>query len=191
MGQRDELFWRLIERVHTRALSYSEHLSGNSIDGSDIYQDAVIKAYGGFDKLHQIESFDPWFYRIINNTFRERFRNPWWRQVMSGFVELNRVDNSINPVEHLDARRRLDYAMKALSPNDRIIVTLAELDGWSIAEIAMMQGMTEGQVKMRLMRARGKMRQTLGARIRKSPITETRTEGQEGYELSSGATETD
>jgi len=191
MGQRDELFWQLIERVHERALSYAEHLAGNSTDGGDLYQDAVVKAYEGFDKIRQIESFNPWFYRIIGNTFRERFRNPWWRRVMSGFVDLDKTDIAINPVELLDARRRLDYAMKALSPDDRILVTLAELDGWSIAEIAAMLGKTEGTVKMRLMRARGKMRVKLGARIRKSPETDLKTEGQEGYELSSGATEAD
>jgi RNA polymerase sigma-70 factor, ECF subfamily len=189
MGQRDELFWQLIERVHPRALSYAEHLAGNSSDGGDLYQDAVVKAYEGFDKLRQAESFDPWFYRIISNAFRERFRNPWWRRVMSSLVDLDKADIPINPVQILDARRRLDYAMSALSPDDRIIVTLAELDGWSIAEIAAMQGRTEGSVKMRLMRAREKMRVKLGARILKSPETDVRMEGQKGYELSSGATE--
>jgi RNA polymerase sigma-70 factor (ECF subfamily) len=191
MGQKDDLFWQLIERIHKRALAYSEHLAGNSSDGGDLYQDSVVKAFEGFEKLRQVTSFEPWFYRIINNTFRGRFRNPWWRRVASRFTEIENLEIAINPIDRIDARRRLDYALGALSADDRILVILAELEGWSIAEIAALNSKSEGLVKMRLLRAREKMRRRLGARFRKAPETETTMEGQEGYGMSSGATKTE
>lgn len=51
--------------------------------------------------------------------------------------------------------------MAVLSSDDRIIVTLAELEGWKLAEIAGMLGKSEGLIKMRLSRARTKMRRRL------------------------------
>ena len=191
MGQHDDLFWQLIERVHKRALAYSEHLAGNPADGGDLYQDAVIKAFGAFEKLRETASFDPWFYRIINNTFKGRFRNPWWKRVVSRFVDIGSLEIPINPAGRYEARRQLDYAMQALSPDDRILVILAELENWSIAEIAGMRGKSEGFVKMRLLRAREKMRRRLGVRYRKAPEIETMMEGQENYELPPGTTETE
>jgi RNA polymerase sigma-70 factor, ECF subfamily len=173
MGQKDELFWQLIEQVHNRALAYSEHLAGNIEDGGDLYQDAVLKAFAAFDNLRQITSFESWFYRIINNSFKGRFRNPWWKQVISQYVDIEKLEISFNPVGRYEARRRLDYALRALSVDDRILVILAELEEWTIAEIAEMNGKSEGFVKMRLLRAREKMRRRLSAHYRKAPEIET------------------
>ena len=189
MGQQDDLFWQLIERVHGRALAYCEHLAGNPADGGDLYHDAVVKAFEAFDKLREPASFGPWFYRIINNTFRERFRNPWWKRALAQFVDFGSLDIPINPIDRIEARRQLDYAMETLSPADRILVIMAELEDWSIAELAEMNRKSEGFIKMRLFRARQKMRRRLGARFRKSPQIETVMEGQEDYELPPGTTE--
>jgi len=191
MGQKDKLFWELIENLHKRALAYSEHLAGNPADGGDLYQDSVVTAYEAFEKLRQIASFEPWFYRIINNTFRGRFRNPWWRRVISHYTDIEKLEIAINPANRLDARRRLDYALGALSVDDRILITLAELEGWTIAEIAALNSKSEGFVKMRLLRAREKMRRRLSARFLKATDIETMMEGQGDYGLSSSATETD
>ena len=59
------------------------------------------------------------------------------------------------------AKRRLETAFAVLNSEDRIIVTLAELEGWKIAEIAELDARSEGQIKMRLSRARSKMRPQL------------------------------
>lgn len=130
-------------------------------DGDDLYQDSLIAGFNAFGQLRDVNSFKPWFYTIINNAFRGRVRRPWWRRILAGNDELERVGGSVDPSSQYDAKRRLEIAFAVLGPEDRVIVTLAELEGWKIAEIAELEVRSEGQIKMRLSRARSKMRRQL------------------------------
>ena len=66
-----------------------------------------------------------------------------------------------NPVDRLTARRWLDRAFEAVSPDDQTLVTLYEMEGWAVGELAELYHTTEGAVKARLFRARRKMKETL------------------------------
>jgi RNA polymerase sigma-70 factor, ECF subfamily len=162
VGENSGLFWQLVEKEHKNARAYCGRLTGNSGDGDDLYQDAVIKAFKGFAGLRQVDAFRPWLYQIINNTYKGRVRNPWWKHVLSRPTEIEDYSWSHDPSNVYDAKRRLESAMSALCVDDRIIVTLAELEGWKISELAELTSKTEGFIKMRLSRARTKMRKRLG-----------------------------
>lgn len=127
-----------------------------------------MKAYHGFKQLKNVDAFAPWFYRIINNSYKGRFRNLWWRRIIATPIEGKIFEPGSDPSDLYEARRRLEYAFAAISPDDRIIVTLAELDGWKIAEIAQLLSKTDGFIKMRLSRAREKMRMRLGGLYREA-----------------------
>ncbi len=159
--RRRELFWQSMEKEHKRARAYCFKLMGGNDEGDDLYQDAVIRAYNGFAELRQPESFRPWLYRIINNTYKARFRNRWWQNMIAVPKKILETKRSENPAAAYDAKRRLGYAMESLAPDDRIIVTMVELEGWKIAELAELFSKTEGFIKMRLSRARKKMRKRL------------------------------
>ena len=158
-----DLFWQLIEREHVRARNYCGRLAGDFATGDDLYQDAVIRAYRGYEGLKDSDAFRSWFYQIIGNTYKSRFRTAWWRRIIRSGEEID-IANLLqhNPSGLYEARRRLEYAMEALSADDRMIVTLAELENWKISEIAELFTVKEGMIKMRLSRARGKMRDRLG-----------------------------
>jgi RNA polymerase sigma-70 factor, ECF subfamily len=161
VGKNSSSFWQLVEKEHRSARAYCNRLAGNTTDGDDLYQDSVIKAYRGFAGLQNPESFRPWFYRIIGNTYKSRFRSPWWRRVLSQPVKIEDVEQGHDPTGVYEARRRLEHALSAVSTDDRILVTLAELEGWKISELSELMSTSEGAIKMRLSRARTKMRQRL------------------------------
>jgi len=168
MGKNEDLFWQLIEKEHKIARAFCLRLTGNIDTGDDLYQDAVIQAYNGFNRLKNVGLFRPWLYRIINNAFKSRFRNVWWKRVMRHSINIDDLTLSENPAGLYEARRRLNYALSALSADDRFIVALAELESWKISELAELLSKTEGFVKMRLSRARKKMRKRLGSLYRKN-----------------------
>lgn len=168
MIRNDGPFWDLVEREHKRARAYCLRLTLNSDEGDDLYQDCIMKAHRGFEQIRNLELFRPWLYQIINNTYIGRSRDFWWRRVFSGPIEGEAFEPGSDPSGEYEAKRRLEYAFKALSAEDRIIVTLAELDGWKISEIAQLTSKSEGNVKMRLSRAREKMRRRLSSVFRKS-----------------------
>lgn len=167
MGNNSNLFWQLVEKEHRRARAFCCRLTGNAEDGDDLYQDSVIKAFRGFADLQKPESFRPWLYRIIGNAYKSRFRSPWWKKLIPLPPESDDGAFSENPENLYESRRRLSFALSALSPEDRLLVTLAEIEGWKISELARLAGKSEGFVKMRLFRAREKMRRRLSRRYKK------------------------
>ena len=58
--------------------------------------------------------------------------------------------------------RRLDEAIATLAPEDRVLVHLHYFEGQSLAEIAVVLGRTRDALKMRLSRARARLREALG-----------------------------
>jgi len=134
---------------------------GNREDGDDLYQDALVTALTGFESLRDTGAFRAWLYRIIVNGFKNRLRRPWYKRFGPLTPEIAETQAGENPAESQAARRKLAIAFRAVSAEDRALVTLFELEGWPIAEIAQMQGKSEAAVKMRLSRSRRKMREAL------------------------------
>ena len=66
-----------------------------------------------------------------------------------------------NPLETLAARRWLERAFQAVSPEEQTLITLYELEEWTVAELAELYGKSEGAIKTRLFRTRRKMRKAL------------------------------
>lgn len=170
-------FWKLLETQHVRARNYCVRLTGTADEGDDLYQDAILKAHDGYSALRSEESFRPWLYSIINNTYRNRVRHPWWKRVLLGASDLESLAGTSDPAPVYDARRQLATALAVLSADDRMIVIMSEVEGWKVSELAALFGKSEGLIKMRLSRARRKMRDRLARLVRESAAT-----GREGLD---------
>lgn len=161
-GCKDQ-FWRLTKPEHLRARAFCRKLMGNREDGDDLYQDALVSALTRFESLRDNAAFRPWLYRIVINSFHNRMRKRWWKCFVPLTQEIAETVSGDNPLPALNARNRLKVAMAAVKPEDRALVTLFELEGWSIAELARMNGLSQGAIKVRLSRTRQKMREALAA----------------------------
>ena len=167
-----DLFWRYLEAEHPGMEAFCRKLVGNRDDGDDLYQDALLTAMTRLEALENPESFKPWLYRIIVNMYKSRRRREWLRSRLrlaqspdhSGTVD----DNS----GQIGARIWLKRAFRAVSAEDRALVTLFEIDGWSVSELARMAGKPEGTIKSRLSRTRKKMRIELKKYLLETKLTE-------------------
>jgi RNA polymerase sigma-70 factor (ECF subfamily) len=133
----------------------------NRDDGDDLYQDALVAAFTRFESLREIKAFRGWLYRIIVNAFKNRMRQPWYRRFRPLTPEMAETVVGDNPAPALAAGRKLEVAFGSVTPEDKALVILFELEGWSTRAIAAMQHKSEGAIKMRLSRARKKMRAAL------------------------------
>lgn len=156
-----DLFWKLTEPEHLRARAFCRKLMGNRDDGDDLYQDALVTALTRFEDLRDRSAFRSWLYRIVVNSFKNRIRQPWWKRFSPLTDQIAETATGENPEPGRAARRKLEIAFRGVSPEERALVTLFELEGWSVREIAKLQRTSEGAIKMRLSRARGKMRAAL------------------------------
>ena len=161
MTQDSELFWKLLEPEYVRAGMFCRKLAGDRDRGDDLFQDGLVTALAKFDGLRDQAAFRPWLYRILINTYKSRVRQKWWRKL----VPLGAVDEPAlageDPGEWYHARHLVQRGFRALTLSDRALVTLHELEGWPVAELAGLFGKSENAIAVRLFRARKKLKQAL------------------------------
>ncbi len=161
MHDDNQTFWNLLKPLHAKAEAFCRLLAGNREDGDDLYQEAVCRALPRLDQLRDPGAFRPWLYQIIVNCHRNRVTSPWWRRFERLKPEHDVIASSERVAGPVHARMRLDIAMKPLSVQDRALVLLCDIDGWTVAELAGLVGASEDAVKKRLSRARKKMKAAL------------------------------
>jgi len=167
------LFWKLLEPEHQKARAFCRKLMANRDDGDDLYQDSLVCALSGIRSLRKIKAIRPWLYKIIINSFKNRCRRPWWKRFVPITADIREMPDNSNMAAMYAARRRLERAFQALNADDRALVVLRELQGWTISELAVLYDKSESNLKVRLFRARRKMRQAL---IRHFKESEQQTE---------------
>ena len=176
-----ELFWELLEPEHKQAEGFCRKLCGSRDDGDDLYQEALLAAYQGIESLRNKRAFKSWLYRIIITRHRNLVRQPWWKRRTTLTAELADMKSS-DPSEQFNSRRWLKKALEALKAEERSLILLFEIEGWSVAELAGLLKKPEGTIKARLSRSRKKMRKAIIAylpdRDKKSKTSEA------GYALS-------
>jgi len=161
MGKDGDLFWQLLEPEYLRGMMFCRKLMGDRDEGDDLYQEALVLAFTRFADLRDQSAFKPWFYRILINKFRSTLRRPWWKRRLALTPDIERRLVVENPVDQYTARRLLTRAFKAVSAEEQVLVTLYELEGWGVRDLAGLFRTTEGAIKIRLFRARARMKQAL------------------------------
>lgn len=164
MDRKSDLFWQLLEPEHEKVRAFCRRLAGSRDRGDDLCQEALLAAWRRIDTLREPARFKPWLYRIVVNRYHNAYRDSFWRR----FVPLHDHSGNgdgFNPGEHHDAKRLLAWALCRLSAEERALVTLFELEGWSVADLSALMGKSEGALKVRLFRIRKKLRDALARRL--------------------------
>lgn len=151
----------LLRPIHAQATATARRLARSSADGDDLYQEAVLRAFDKLDTLRDESKFGAWFYATLLSRHRSRSRRAFW----SRFLALEELAPGDDPVGEdgrdwageRSASERARRALASLAPEAREAVVLFELDGYSIEEIAALQGASVPAVKSRLARGRQRL----------------------------------
>lgn len=146
----------------------------------DLVQQSLIKVFQKLEAYQPREGFpfEHWVSRLTVRTCLDALRaersRPEWRMADLGEGEtewldflLSRQAEAPRHSETADARAIVVRLLAQLSPPDRLVLTLLDLEQRSTLEISQTTGWTRPMVKMRAMRARMKLRQ-VAQRILKS-----------------------
>ncbi|UCG61485.1 MAG: RNA polymerase sigma factor [Candidatus Zixiibacteriota bacterium] len=166
-------FWELLEPEHARAEAFCRQLVGNRDEADDLYQDGLLAAMRKFHTLKDPGYFRTWLYRILINRYRNRFRQPWWRRRVPLTSQSESVEAGADPTALHTARRWLNRAMAVLAVDERALVSLYELEGWSIGDLSAMYRRPPGTIKARLARSRRKMRREIERYLARHEETQT------------------
>jgi RNA polymerase sigma-70 factor (ECF subfamily) len=160
----DELVRRYRKRIYALAL----HLTGSSSQADDIAQDVFLKAYRALDQFEGRSEFFTWVYRMaVNRALNaKRDRERRGEQTMDDpRLELAiAVDARGNPALAAELRQtyaRLLRALDGLPGEMRTSVVLVALQGFSHAEAAVVQKVSEGTVAWRMHEARRRLHEAM------------------------------
>ena len=142
-------------------------------DVEDVAQEVFLRLYFSLDQLRTPEVFEPWLYRLTVNAAYDYLRKQRRRQ------ESRMADLSEQQVMMADAaagsrvegdrqyrksvRDTVDALLSAVSADDRILLTLKEVEGLSLRELEKIYSVNENALKVRLFRARQRVLKAFGA----------------------------
>lgn len=163
-------FRRIHETFHPRVIRYLTRLVGKG-QAEDIAQTVMLKVSEGLRGFRGGASLSTWIYRIATNAALDRLRTrrPEEGQDVAepeGDAEAP-LEAQTPSVEATLIRSEMSACIRrfveALPENYRAVMVLAEIEGFTNAEIAQILGIGVDAVKIRLHRARAALRKELAA----------------------------
>ncbi len=156
----------LVYRIAVRVL-------GTGGDADDAGQEVLVRVYRSFRTFDPTRPLSPWVARVTYNVCLQllaRRRRPGGPGDDAEAVELLPDALGESPetfAARVEAGDLVGAALERLTPEDRVLVTLTYQDGMSNSEVAEAMDMPVGTVKMRLFRARAKLRKVLAPVLRR------------------------
>ena len=158
----ERAFGELVELTHRRVFSLALRLVGNRFDAEDVAQEAYLRMFRGLSGFREEAKFETWMYRIVTNSainlLRRRGRQG---ELLSDDSMMETVVAPDAPAEQTADRDELARSLDTLPAGQRAVVILKDVYGLSCREIGAELGIGEGAVKVRLHRARKRLKETI------------------------------
>lgn len=163
---RQEALRQVMDRYMSMVSRTSYRILCDMPDSEDVTQEVFIKVWKNASWYDSSYSISTWIYRITVNLCYDRLRR---RRVMDVFsirpaVYEASAPTALSPEEDFITKETWAVFCRAsleLSPKQRTVFTLRDLEGLSTEETASITGMTTDQIKSNLHFARKRIRQEL------------------------------
>jgi len=153
-------FEELVELTHRRVYSLAFRLTGDRTEAEDVAQEAYLRMFRGLAGFREEARFETWMHRIVTNCAISMLkRRGRFGDVLAEEPEDLPVPDST--AEVLVERDSLSRALAVLPEGQRVVLLLKDVYGLSCREIGEEVGIEEGAVKVRLHRARKRLRELL------------------------------
>lgn len=161
-------FAEIVRRHQARVFAVLHRYEHDAQRLEDLAQETFIKAWRALGQFDGRAPFEHWLAKIAVRTAIDHVRRRQRVEREMGFDDLGddtlewlRGEDSGPELDAGQARELLDVAMRELSPADRVVITLQEIEGRSVKEIAALTGSSGIAVRVRATRARKKLRAAL------------------------------
>jgi RNA polymerase sigma-70 factor (ECF subfamily) len=169
-----DAFNELVIKYQRLAYSVAYRMLQNEESAADAVQDSFVKAYRALSGFKG-GLFKSWLLRIVVNTcydvlrVQQRYVSEPIEDEPNGDQEETRgshqlIDNNESPddyVERMELSSYIELGIRNLPPDQRLVLVLCDVHGYSYEEIAEITGYPMGTVKSRISRARTKLRDYL------------------------------
>jgi RNA polymerase sigma-70 factor (ECF subfamily) len=155
----EEVVRRTYRHVYTQAL----RLVGDRQDAEDVAQEAYLRMFRGLAGFRGEAQFETWLYRIVVNAAMThlRRRRRFGELLTETGEEPEQFPADVQVAEEAVDRDALERALSALPMSLRTTLVMKDVYGLSCKEIGEQLGVSEGAVKVRLHRARKRLKERL------------------------------
>nr|WP_330386466.1 sigma-70 family RNA polymerase sigma factor [Natronincola ferrireducens] len=171
-----ESFELLIKAYQQRAFNIAYRILGNLEDANDVTQEALLKVYRSIHNFKGNSSFSTWLYSIVNNVCIDFLRKNKKAKVLyidnqyqeEGYQR--EIPDEINTPECLfekkEVKKMIHDAINQLNHEQRTIIVLRDIQGFSYQEIAEILNVSVGTVKSRINRGRSNLKLLINERLK-------------------------
>lgn len=157
-------FERLFKRYYNEALLYVCSLTHDLPLAEDIVQEAFSRALTSVDE--ERDSFKYWLFKVGRNCYFDYLRKAKRNAPLDAEAQIKSEDMGLlDGIIEKEEYRALYRAIAKLGENYREAVLLYYFEGMSVSEIASITGQSAENVKIRLFRARAKLKELMEADI--------------------------
>jgi RNA polymerase sigma-70 factor (ECF subfamily) len=156
-------FDALVRRHYRAAFAVALSQTGNRVDAEDVCHDALVRAAERLEDCRNPDHFVHWLCAIVRNHARNAIARAHVRR--AGSLDHHTAasgSDSAHDAERAELRARLERALVTLTPVQREVVLLHDLDGWTHEAIGATLGTSAGMSRQHLFHARKRLREVLG-----------------------------
>lgn len=157
-------YCRTVRAIKDRVYSYAVYLLGDREDAKDIAQEALVRLWEHRETIPETNSARAWTLRTTHNLAIDRMRGRHSRRSIDDDVLAYAPDPGPGPEAQMlvrEAGSTIVRALGQLSEADRAVLILRESQGLRYEEIANILDIPLGTLKVRLHRARQRLREAL------------------------------
>jgi RNA polymerase sigma-70 factor (ECF subfamily) len=173
----DEAARALVEHLYPLVIKIVRSHLPWRMSEEDLAQDIYLKIFANMDQYRGQVPFEHWVSRVAVTTCLDRLRaqkrRPEFRWADLSGAEAETLEavtattDTGHPSDGMAARELVEKLLQTLGPQDRLVLTLLDMEQKSVSEIRQITGWNESAIKVRAFRARRKLRRQL-AELEKS-----------------------
>ncbi len=150
-------FGQLYDAVAPDLYRMALYTLGNPHDAEDVVSETFLEAFRGIAKLRETEAFRSWIFRILSFRCKRKVSQYILHR---GEIDLDSYFETASEATQEDStvRAELSEALGRLTVEEREIVLLSVLEGYTMREIALIMGLPQGTVSSKLHRTLKKLR---------------------------------
>ena len=157
-------FEQLYAATYRSLVSYCRRVVRSQDDAEEIAQEAFLRAWQSWDRYAPSRPFWPWVATIARRICIDRGRHSTMASATihrrRSEICSDRVSSPEEALERTEDQRLALTALESLKPDQRRVISLRDLDGWSYEDIARFEGTTVESIRGSLRRARLHLRES-------------------------------
>lgn len=159
MTSPEERFDALFESTHLPLIGYAARRVADPSDAADIVAETFLVAWRRLEEVPPDDQARPWLFGVARRVLANYYRGQRRQLALADRLRESLREVATTPPDQ--QRTTVEIALESLSEDDRELIRLVAWEDLAREEIALVMGLSRGAVRVRLHRARTRLRQAM------------------------------